>query len=252
MWYHAITDFGGATRYWWNRSHDELVDELLVPLLSKHVVSVTRRGKKSLFNFGAVSYITILKTEEKLKRTSPGKIPAQLKDTQFVDEHNVTEEFVNDVRILQSAPATRSLLEQAVSRAKKQLFVVMKFGDALLDSAYDGVIKPLGSEFDYKVLRVDEIQDGGNITSQILENIASSEIILVELTGERPNCYYEAGYAHALGKEIIFSIRAGEPVHFDLAGYRFIQWDTEATLRRRLRERLTAYTEKTESNEDSL
>src|SRR5262249_5794314 len=84
----------------------------------------------------------------------------------------------------------------------------MKFGDQLLDSAYQGVIQPLGAEFGYQVLRMDEIQDSGNITSQILENIASSKIVLVELSGERSNCYYEAGYAHALGKEIIFCIKA--------------------------------------------
>ena len=246
MWYHAITDFGDSTRYWWNRSRDELVEKLLVPLLSKHVVVVIRRGKRSLFNFGAVSYLTVVKTQAKLKRPGKGKAPSELKDSKFIKEHNATEEFVNEIRILQSVPATRSLLQQALSEPKNQIFVVMKFGDRLLDSAYEGVIKPLGTEFGFKVLRVDEIQDSGHITSQILESIASSKIVLVDLTGERPNCYYEAGYAHALGKEIIFCVKTGEAVHFDLAGYRCIEWDTEAALRRKLRERLSAYAEREE------
>jgi hypothetical protein len=166
-----------------------------------------------------------------------------LENDEFVNKYNATEEFIKEVRILQSVPATRSLLQQVVTEPKNQIFVVMKFGDPSLDSAYEGVIKPLGKEFDYNVLRVDEIQDSGNITLQTLESIASSRIVLVELTGERPNCYYEAGYAHALGKEIIFCIKTGEEVHFDLASYRFVQWDTEAALRRKLRERLSAYVE---------
>jgi|RhiMetdeSRZDD1v2_1073273.scaffolds.fasta_scaffold444001_2 hypothetical protein len=243
MWYHAITDYGNSTRYWWNRSRDGLVEELLMPLLSKHVVVVNRRGKKSLFNFGAVSYVTIVKTPKKLKRPGEGKAPLELANIKFVKEHNATREFINELRVLQSTPATRSLLQQAVSKPKNQIFVVMQFGDPLLDSAYEGVIKPLGSEFGYKVLRVDEIQDSGHITSQILESIASSKIVLIELTGERPNCYYEAGYAHALGKEIVFCIHTNDTVHFDLAGYRFIRWGTEAALRRNLRERLGAYSE---------
>ena len=74
----------------------------------------------------------------------------------------------------------------------------------------------------------------------MLENIAQSKIGIAELTGERPNCYYECGYAHALGREIIFVIRKGESIHFDLSTHRFIQWDTEDELRRKLRRRLDA------------
>jgi hypothetical protein len=240
MWYHAITEFGDSTRYWWNRKRDDLVEEILKPLLSKQVVLSTRRGKQSLFNFGAVSYVTFVKTEEKLRRPAPGKVPEQLKDQEFVNENNVTEEFINEVEIINSTYPTRSLIEQALGEPLNQIFVVMKFGDPEIDSAYEGVIKPLGNEFGYNVLRVDEIQDSGHITEQILQHIGSSKIVLVELTGERPNCYYEAGYAHALRKDIIFCIREGEHIHFDLAAYRFIQWDTEATFRRKLRERLTA------------
>jgi hypothetical protein len=246
MWYHAITEFSESRRYWWNRTRDSLVESLLMPLLSKQVVSVKRRGRNNLFNFGVISYVTILKTDEKIKRPSEGQPPEELKDTGFIREHDATDEFLDEIRLLQAAPSTRSLIQQAIAEPLQQIFVVMKFGDAFLDSAYEGVIKPIGEEFGYKVLRVDEIQNSGHITSQILEGIASSKIVLVELSGERPNCYYEAGYAHALGRKVIFCIRTGETVHFDLAGYRFIQWETEAALRSKLRERLNAYAEQEE------
>ncbi len=167
MWYHAITDFGDSTRYWWNRSRGALIKELLIPLLSKHIVLVSRRGKKSLFNFGTVSYVTITKTGDKLQRPAQGEVPIQLKDKRFINEHNATEEFINEIKLLQAAPATRSLLQQAVTQPENQIFVVMKFGDDSLDSAYEGVIKPVGENLGYRVLRVDEIQDSGHITSQI-------------------------------------------------------------------------------------
>jgi nucleoside 2-deoxyribosyltransferase len=114
----------------------------------------------------------------------------------------------------------------------------MKFGDRHLDSAYKGVIEPVGKSSGFEVIRIDEIEDSGNISAQVLENIARSQIIIAELTSERPNCYYECGYAHALGREIIFVIRKGENIHFDLSNYRFIQWETEHELRRKLRQRL--------------
>lgn len=62
--------------------------------------------------------------------------------------------------------------------------------------------------------------------------------MLADLSGERPNCYYETGYAHALKKDMVLTIREEDRIHFDLSHYRFIVWDTESNLRRKLRRRL--------------
>jgi nucleoside 2-deoxyribosyltransferase len=94
------------------------------------------------------------------------------------------------------------------------------------------------------VLRIDEIRDAGQIPRQVLENIARSEIVFAELSGARPNCYYEAGYAQALGKTMIFCIRQGEDIHFDLGAYRFIKWQTEEDLRQQFRKYLESYKSK--------
>lgn len=130
-------------------------------------------------------------------------------------------------------------LSERISKTR-QVFVVMKFGDKTLDSAYKGVIKPVIEEFKYYPLRIDEIDDSGSITEQILNQVARSEIVLADLTGDRPNCYYEAGFAHALEKEMIFTILKPNRPHFDLAAYRFIEWETEEDLRGQLRKRFAA------------
>ena len=153
-------------------------------------------------------------------------------------EFDCTHEFVEKVREIQAAPAMKSLLQMVFQPPEKSIFVIMKFGNKLLDSAYDGVIKPLSEEFGYKPIRVDEIQDSGKINDQILENIAKSSIIISDLSDERPNCYYETGFAHALGKEIILTINKKSQIHFDLASHRFIQWETESELRDLLKTRL--------------
>jgi TIR domain len=132
-----------------------------------------------------------------------------------------------------------NLLSARISKTR-QVFVVMKFGDKTLDSAYEGAIKRVIEEFKYSPLRIDEIDDSGSITDQILNQVARSEIVLADLTGERPNCYYEAGFAHALEKEMIFTILKPNKPHFDLAIYRFIEWETEEDLRVQLRKRFMA------------
>jgi len=59
MWYHAITDFGEDTRYWWNRTREDHVNELVLPLVGKQIRAVSRHGKKALFNFGTISYMQV-------------------------------------------------------------------------------------------------------------------------------------------------------------------------------------------------
>ncbi len=239
-WYHATARYGGRRRHWWNRRRDDIVSEVLVPFVGKQVQQATRGGTPSLFNFGAASYLTILKTAGKLKPSEDRSTPIELTNAKFVDEHNVTEEFVNELRLLTSTHSARSVIEQSLRPTVNQIFVIMKIGEPELDSAYEGVIVPLGKEFGYAVVRIDAVQDSGNVNEQILENIAQSRLILADLSGERPNCYYEAGFAHALGREMILAAQRKYKIHFDLAGYRFIRWRTEADYRRQLRERLSS------------
>jgi hypothetical protein len=95
-------------------------------------------------------------------------------------------------------------------------------------------------DFGYEVLRLDEVQTSESITAELLEAIATSELILCDLTDERPNCYYEAGIAHALGRELILTVHRRSRKHFDLASHRFIEWDTPDELHTGLRLRLQA------------
>jgi len=133
--------------------------------------------------------------------------------------------------------------------ARPQAFVIMKFADAEkdpeLEAAYAKAIVPVIRKCGYDVVRVDKIRDNKKpITDQILFNLERSAVVLADLTGERPNCYYEAGYAHALQKEMIFTIKKGQPVHFDVAGYHFIEWKDSNHLARELRKYLKSIQEK--------
>jgi len=163
-----------------------------------------------------------------------------------------------DFRDLKAKEEPRRLTDEEFSRltsiitvAPQQVFVIMKFADSEkdpeLEAAYEKAIEPVIREFGYIGVRVDKIHDSKKITDQILLNLERSEVVLADLTGERPNCYYEAGYAHALQKEMIFTIKKGEPVHFDVAGYRFIEWKDYNHLANELRKYLKSIQEKNTS-----
>ena len=230
-------DYSLDSHYWGNYSKEAIIAKILIPFINGHVVLVDHGDTKKILNMKSVSRLTIFKTKKALEHKKDKSIINQIADEKFV-KYACTEEIINEAKLLTSAEASSSLIQKSLMETKNQVFVISKFGDNALDSAYEGVIKPLFEEHGIKVIRVDEIQDSGKIDDQILNLIAESKFILSELTGARPNCYYETGFAHALGKEIVLTIKKEDTVHFDLAGYRFIQWETENELRKELKKRV--------------
>jgi hypothetical protein len=67
--------------------------------------------------------------------------------------------------------------------------------------------------------RIDEPESNQRITDRILDSIQRAEHVIVDLTNSRPNVFFEAGYAHALGKIPIYVARQGTKLEFDLKDY---------------------------------
>lgn len=111
-----------------------------------------------------------------------------------------------------------------------ELFVIMKFGDPNLDSLYDLGISVVARSNGLEAIRVDRIQDSGKINEQTLRQLDRAAVVFADLTGERPNCYLEVGYALALGKEIILSAQQDTKIHFDLQERRALIWQSHKHL----------------------
>jgi len=120
-------------------------------------------------------------------------------------------------------------------------FVVMQIGDTALDAVYETAIVPAIERTGLRPHRIDRHNTGDLLKSEIVSYLQNSEIIVADLTNERPNCYLEVGYAMGLGRHrhLILTVRQdhqpgmpgyrpeGPKVHFDLAGYDLLFWDPE-------------------------
>ena len=117
-------------------------------------------------------------------------------------------------------------------------FVIMQIGSEELDRVYDHAIAPALRRCGLEPRRADRHTRGGLLHSEIIGFLESSEILVADLTHERPNCYLEVGYALGIGRftNLVLMAREdhhpdhpshrplGPKVHFDLSGYDILFW----------------------------
>jgi hypothetical protein len=101
-------------------------------------------------------------------------------------------------------------------------------------------IKEVCKSFGIKAVRADDVEHSDKITDLILERIRTSEFLIADLSGEKPNIYYEVGYAHANSRSPHLYRRLGTKLHFDLSVHNVPEYETIDDLRRQLTNRFSA------------
>lgn len=118
-------------------------------------------------------------------------------------------------------------------------FVIMQIGNPDLDKIYTDIFRPAIESTGLDPRRIDQDNSGNLLKKEIVEYIEKAEIIIADITNERPNCYLEIGYAMGLDKykNLIFTVRedhhhesenykkGGPKIHFDVSGYDILFWD---------------------------
>ena len=102
------------------------------------------------------------------------------------------------------------------------VFVIMPFSGIDMDEVYEA-IKDECCKLWLRTRRVDESTGSGLVIREITDLIERAEFIICDLTRERPNVYYELGYAHGVGNEamdILLVAKEGTVLHFDIAPLR--------------------------------
>jgi guanylate kinase len=116
------------------------------------------------------------------------------------------------------------------------VFVLMAF-DPAMDEIYEA-FQNAGRLVPGVSLRVQRVDDSDKldyrITDEILQSISRAELIVCDLSYERPNVYYELGYARGLGKTVISCAKKGTTLHFDIKDFNTILYDGPLEIQRRL------------------
>ena len=126
-----------------------------------------------------------------------------------------------------------------------QAFVAMWFDDEMEEAWVKG-FQPGIEEAGYEAVRIDKKDFNDKIDDEIIAEIRRSRFVVADFThgknGARGGVYYEAGFAHGLGIEVIFTCRKNniDEVHFDVRQYNRIVWNSEDELKQDLKFRIVA------------
>jgi hypothetical protein len=113
------------------------------------------------------------------------------------------------------------------------VFIIMPFRGVEMADVYR-IIQRACKTLKLQAVRVDENPGSGMVIHEINDLIERAEFVICDLTYERPNVYYELGYAHGVGNEgldILLIAREGTVLHFDISPFRVHYYSSMAQLR---------------------
>lgn len=214
MPFHAIAVLSGNRQKTIpNKSEDQVLSQVVLPFVSKGVISA-KWGKKT--QSYQVLELRIFETASAWdKRTGP------------------LTDLIKGKRNL--FPRFKDKAQKLLGKNSPRVFVIMpiqgeKHGtqeDQRVYREYDErfvAVESVIAEYGGVAIRIDKEHPLEDLVGRIKKEIRDAAFIVADLTDERPSCYFEAGYAEALPRPVVYVaskqsvLKPGTPtkIHFDI------------------------------------
>ena len=110
-----------------------------------------------------------------------------------------------------------------------RVFMALEFDAPELDPLLDNVCRPAAQHSGLSLVTARDVARAGLIDDIMRVEIRRARLVLVELTHGNRGAYWEAGFAEALGKPVVYLCRKdkwdAERTHFDTEHLHTIVWD---------------------------
>lgn len=103
---------------------------------------------------------------------------------------------------------------------------------------FDTVVQPVvESEFGYRLVVIDGRQayEHSRVDQEIFAKLHRSSMVLADITGARPNCFLELGYALGRCLPTMVTVREGASLPFDITTLSGLHWKTTGAVEDRRR-----------------
>ena len=196
-----------------NRTDAEVLSEIVIPFIANGVIKV-RWGKK--LQSYQVLELRIYETREAWNKAK-GPIADVIRG-----KRNVYKRFGAKAEGLLSSKKPKVFVITPIQGEKhgdQEQQRVFKEYDLRFES-----IEQVISEAGAIAIRIDKEHALEDLVGRIKKEIRGSQFVVADMTDERPSCYFEAGFAEALGKRVIYVAskqsvaKPGTPtkIHFDI------------------------------------
>lgn len=250
MFYHIKVGITGVTS--WiekNLSKDEALLKYLCPFISKEITF----SEDAIRNMSSYGSMRVFSSDKPIDSDWPveknkiiereGELSWQYKyDGEIIEaleKNEITEPLFREALSIIEHGKYQNYKDTVLSENKsKSVFMICPFGNDEIDHNYEYVIKPAVERYGLSISRVDQISHTQTITDKIIESINRSLFVIADLSDAKPNCYYEVGYAHSLGKPVVILAKEGTTRHFDISAYKWNHWTDYKDLKPKLEKEL--------------
>lgn len=208
-----------------NTRHPEYV---VVPARFSHLYNIRQVGGDVIFNYRHIS--GLLTSQEVFTSIFP--VPQRSGITENHRTHwavkggNLIEKLTAlwDKRAVDEKPKIFGLDEWPLVK-RDHIAVMMPYASEF--APVYGAIKRACTKVRCKPQRVDEIHGTNLVAKDIFTAIATSSLVICDITGRNPNVLYETGIAHARNVDVVLITQNEEEVPFDLRQIRHIPYSTD-------------------------
>jgi TIR domain len=163
------------------------------------------------------------------------QMPVGPRPAEVVDPSKLAREVAGEVAKILGLESQPKPSESAQESNSNLVFVIMAFRDDM-EPVFEG-IREAGAALGLTAKRVKDVPGDYRITNQIVEMIRTARFVVADLSHERPNVYFELGYARGLGKTVITVAREGTSIHFDVKDWTYIPYIDSRLLERDIKKR---------------
>ena len=185
-------------------------------------------GALRLFNFGLSSQHT-----QRLFRTDDDTVDSHswLNRINFSSRANTSDKVKQIVGLLEALERPHAFAVRLLNETHEDYQDVQNFFDTVAQPVIEG-------ELGYRMIVIDGEQafKHASVVDEIFTSLHRSSVVLADITGMRPNCFIELGYALGRGLPTMLTAREGTPHPFDIAVFSGHHWKNTGSAEDRKRD----------------
>jgi hypothetical protein len=220
----VLVTLGGAegVLYLANLYHD--AGKPIVPL--NFALCPETTGARRLYNFG----LTSSQSRRLFQIADDGDAHAWINRIRFPPRQPIADRVAVLVDLLEALERPKAFAVRLLNPGLPDYKDVQDF--------FDVVVQPvIENELGYHLVVVDGRQpyDSARIDQEIFAKLHRSSVVLADVTGARPNCFLELGYALGRGLPTMVMVREGASLPFDITTFSGHHWKAEGSAEDRRR-----------------